>query len=147
MLGLAVQPPAQARAGVALYPPLVAQLSSETGIFGEFSQIWAVATLLYDSGEVLSDQLIGKVVDSAHLMPEITHSNGSSSDNPADQGRAYFSFPNLVIREPGRYRVRISLMQMDDSCESAPYVRVCEYIDSRIIVVERIVPNHTRPSK
>lgn len=147
MLGLAVQPPAQARPGAVLYPPVVARLSSETGIFGELSQTWAVATLLYDSGEVLSDQLEGKVADSAHPMPEITHSNGFGSDGTADQDRAYFYFPDLVIREPGRYRVRISLMQTDYSFESSPYVRVCEYIDSRTIVVERIVSNHARPSK
>jgi len=150
MLGLAVQPPPQARPGVVLYPPLAARLSSDTSIFQQLSHIWAVATLLHYSGEVLDDQLGGKVADSAHPLPESVHTSSSSASSTSSQkDRAYFYFPDLVIHEPGRYRVRVSLMQMDYSCDDYPegVVRVCEYVDSRSITVEERAPSSSRPSK
>ncbi|KAE8447909.1 hypothetical protein EG329_009981 [Mollisiaceae sp. DMI_Dod_QoI] len=145
MLGFAVQPPQQARAGVALYPPIAARLRSETSIFEELSQIWAVATLVHHTGEVLYDQLGGRVADSAHPLPE---SSSSSSSSSSEKDRAYFYFPDLVIPEPGRYRVRVSLMQMDYSNEAAPegVVVVREYVDSRSIVVEDTPTRAARPS-
>ncbi len=148
MLGLAVQPPSRTRPGVALYPPLAARISSETSAYEELSQTWAVATLLHTSGEILDDQLGGRVADSAHPLPESTHTSSSSSSS-AKKDRAYFYFPDLVINEPGRYRVRVSLMQMDYSCDEAPegVVRVREYVDSRSITVEERSDISSRPSE
>ncbi|KAH6712194.1 hypothetical protein DL95DRAFT_433637 [Leptodontidium sp. 2 PMI_412] len=146
MLGLAVQPPPQTRPGVALYPPVAARISSETSVYEELSHTWAVATLLRYSGEILDDQLGGRVADSAHPLPESTHTGSSSAIAQTD--RAYFYFPDLVINEPGRYRVRVSLMQMDYSCDEAPegVARVREYVDSRSITVEERSDTSSRPS-
>ncbi|KAH7413018.1 hypothetical protein BKA64DRAFT_342848 [Cadophora sp. MPI-SDFR-AT-0126] len=146
MLGLAVQPPPQTRPGVALYPPVAARISSETSIYEELSHTWAVATLLRTTGEVLDNQLGGRVADSAHPLPESTHSSSSSGNAQTD--RAYFYFPDLVINEPGRYRVRVSLMQMDYSCDEAPegVARVREYVDSRSITVEERSDTSPRPN-
>jgi hypothetical protein len=143
MLDFAIQPPAQARPGVALYPPVTARLSSENNIFEELSQIWAAITLVHHSGEVLYQQLSGKVADSAHTLPE---GGGSSS---AARDRAYFYFPDLVIHEPGQYRIKITLMQMDYSCDTAPegVVTVRDYVDSRTISIDDNAPNRSRPSK
>ncbi|KFY97810.1 hypothetical protein V500_01913 [Pseudogymnoascus sp. VKM F-4518 (FW-2643)] len=55
-LYLSVQPPGRARPGVALEPPIVAQL---TCTFADLPQVWAVATLLSHTGEVLLDKLEG----------------------------------------------------------------------------------------
>ena len=145
MLGLAVQPPAQARPRFTLYPPIVARLSSETSIYGELSQIWAVATLIGPSGEVLPQHLGGKFTDSAHPIDEGTHSSAQG----AMKDRAYFYFPNLVIYAPGRYRVRITLMRKISSYETSPEgdVRHDEYVDSHSIVVEEGLPNQSRPSE
>jgi hypothetical protein len=139
MLDFAIQPPAQARPGVALYPPLTARLSSESNIFEELSQVWANVQLVHHSGEVLYQQLSGKVADSAHPLPE-----DSSSSNAA-----YFYFPDLIIHQPGQYRVRITLMQMDYSCDTAPdgVVTVREWVDSRSITIDENAPNRSRPSK
>jgi hypothetical protein len=93
---------------VALYPPVVARLSSEASIFDELSQIWAVASLISPSGEVLHQQLGGKVADSAHPIAETV--NGSSQGAVRD--RAYFYFPDLVIPEPGLYRIRVTPMSL-----------------------------------
>ncbi|KAL2064131.1 hypothetical protein VTL71DRAFT_4625 [Oculimacula yallundae] len=146
MLGLAVQPPPQTRPGVTLYPPIAARISSEESVYEELSQTWAVATLLRYSGEILDDHLGGRVADSAHPLPEGVRSSSSSSSAQTD--RAYFYFPDLVINEPGRYRVRVSLMQMDYSCEEAPegIARVREYVDSRSITVEDRSNTSSRPN-
>ncbi|KAG4427300.1 hypothetical protein IFR05_017217 [Cadophora sp. M221] len=108
MLGLAVQPPPRTRPEVALYPPVAARISSETSVYEELSYTWAVATLLHYFGEILNDQLGGTIADSAHPLPESTHTGSSSAIAQTD--KAYFYFPNLVINKPGRYRIRISLM-------------------------------------
>lgn len=165
MLGLAVQPPPQAQRGVPLYPPIAASLSSETSIYEELSQTWAVATLIQDSGDILYDQLGGKVADSAHPLPETGHSHShsrhghhhshghgqrsGSSSSGSQRDRAYFIFPDLVIYEPGHYKIRVSLMQMDFSSSSSPegMVTVREYVDSRSIVVAEEEASRSRPSE
>lgn len=145
MFALAVQPPAQTKSGATLYPPIVARLSSDTNIFEELSQIWAVVSLISLSGEVLHETLEGKVADSAHPMAESGH--GSAPGGMKD--RAYFYFPDLVIRTPGRYRVRVTLMRMSYSSESSPEgdVRYDEYIDTHSILVDEGVSNQSRPSE
>jgi hypothetical protein len=149
MLRLAIQPPQQVSPGVPLFPPLAARLSSETSIFSELSQTWAVATLIHYSGEVLHGQLGGRVADSAHPLPEGGDAASSSTSSSSDRDRAYFYFPDLVIHEPGRYRVRVSLMQMEYSPDGSAegVVRVLESVDSRSITVEDGAVNHSRPSK
>lgn len=144
MLRIEVRPPAQARPGVPLYPPIAAKLRSENNIYDQLSNMWAVATLVrYSGGEVLYDQLGGKVTDSAHPLPE-GHSSSSSS-----RDRAYFYFPDLAIYHPGKYRIRISLMEMDYSNASNPegIVRVREYADTHSITIEDRSHHHSRPSK
>jgi hypothetical protein len=154
MLDLVVQPPTQTRPGEPLYPPIAAALSSDTSIYKELSQTWAIATLVHQSGELLQDHLGGRVADSAHPLPESGygqyHSRGhSGSSTNSKKSRAYFYFPGLTIQEPGQYRIRVSLMQMDYSHEFSPdgAAKVCEYVESRSIIVEDRVNNHTRPSK
>jgi hypothetical protein len=146
MLRIAVQPPPHANPNAPFYPPLVAHLSSDTSIFAELSQTWAVATLIHYSGEVLHDQLGGKVADSAHPLPE--GGPGPSNAGP-ERERAYFYFPGLAINEPGRYRIRVSLMQMDYPPDGLTegVVRVLETVDSRSITVDDGAINHSRPSK
>lgn len=146
MLRLATEPPPHANPGVPLYPPLVARLSSETSIFTELSQTWAVATLIHYSGEVLHDKLHGTVADSAHPLPEC--GLGTNGVSP-ERDRAYFYFPGLAINEPGRYRIRVSLMWMDYSPDWSTngVVRVLETVDSRSITVDRGAINHSRPSR
>jgi hypothetical protein len=50
MFDIAVQPPTQARPGVALFPPVVGRIGGETYRYNELSQTWAVATLVYRNG-------------------------------------------------------------------------------------------------
>lgn len=146
MLRLAVEPGLHANPGIPLYPPLIARLSSETSIFSQLSQTWAVATLIHYSGEVLHDQLGGTVTDSAHPLPEAALGTSSSSSN---KDRAYFYFPGLVIYEPGQYHIRVSLMRMDYSPDGQTdgVAMVLETVDSPPIVVDNGTVNNPRPSQ
>jgi len=145
MLGLAVQPPAGTRPGTTLYPPLAVKLSSEHSLFDELSDQWAVVTLVRSSGEVLHNKLSGRLTDSAHPLP--TYGTDSSVIRRRD--RAYFYFPDLKIDEPGRYKIRVSLMKMEYSKSAPPegQARVCEEVDSRSILVEEMQPSHMSPRK
>ncbi|KAG0647690.1 hypothetical protein D0Z07_6510 [Hyphodiscus hymeniophilus] len=146
MFAIAVQPSQQTKPGIALYPPVVARLSSEISIFEELSQVWAVASLMSPSGEVLYERLRGKIADSAHPMADA--GDGSSNQQRAMKDRAYFYFPDLVIDTPGRYRIRISLMRVTHSFESSPEgeVQYDDYVDTHSIVVNEGLSNHSRPS-
>lgn len=139
MLSLAIQPLSRQKPGVALSMPVAARLATDYNIFEQLAHIWVIATLIHkDSGETLYDQLGGRVADSAHLLPD----NGSTD-------WAYFYFPDLVIHEPGRYCIRITLMRMDYSQASSPdgVVTVCEYVDTHSITVENGASTRVRPSK
>ena len=145
MLDLSVQPPAQTRPGVALFPPVAARLSSQTSLYDELAQIYAFVSLIHENGEPLDDQLSGKAADSAHPMPGSSR-HGSSSRHARDQ--AYFYFPDLVIHYPGRYRIRVTLMRMEYSYETSETCSIVQdYIDSRSIVVDEQVTVNSRPSE
>lgn len=148
MFELAVQPPPQTRPGVVLYPPIVARLSSDASIFEELSQIWAVASLISPNGESLDQQLGGRVADSAHPMAG-NGVNGRGGSQGAITDRAYFYFPNLIIHTPGRYRVRVTLMRMNNprGSSSEDDVRYDEHVDSHSIVVEDGAFTHARASE
>jgi hypothetical protein len=170
MLEIAVQPPTQARPGVPLFPPVAARLNSETSIYEELSQMWTVATLIYRDGEVANEQLGGQTADSAHPMPAVPIASGSShgsssrgsrnSHGSSSRGngngsrsatsnkeRAYFYFPDLVIQQPGRYRIRITLMKMHYTNEYPDGIAsVEEYADSHSVLVEEGASRHARPS-
>ncbi|RDW59890.1 hypothetical protein BP6252_12977 [Coleophoma cylindrospora] len=126
MLGLAVQPPVRARPGMALYPPPVATLSSNVDMFDELSRIWVVATLVQHNGDVVADRVTGSLSDSAHPMPRALSTH---------REQAYFCFPNLVIRCPGTYRLRITMMRMDNASHTASPVRVEEQVETVTITV------------
>lgn len=129
MLRLAVQPPVRARAGMALYPPPVATLSSNVDMFDELSRIWVVATLVQHNGEVVEDKVTGSLSDSAHPMPRALATR---------REQAYFCFPNLVIRCPGTYRLRITMMRMHNAAHTASPVRLEEQVETVAITVEDV---------
>lgn len=137
-LAVAVQPAPNACSSMALYPPVAACLRSSTNIYEQLGRYWAIATLVHSSGETLDDRLGRRVFDSTHPM---------KSDSGED--RAYFYFSDLVIRDPGRYCIRISLWQMDysfeDPAEGVAIVRA--YADTDWIDVGDSPVNQTRPSK
>ncbi|KAG9242528.1 hypothetical protein BJ878DRAFT_164944 [Calycina marina] len=145
MIDLSVQPPAQTRPGVALFPPVAARLSSRTNLYNDLSQIFAFVSLVYENGEQLDDQLSGNSADCAHPIPG---SGRHVSDGRHARDQAYFYFPDLVIHYPGRYRIRVTLMRMEYDYETSEAASVVQdYVDSRSIVVHEGISNYPRPDE
>ena len=88
-------------------------------LFRSITQVWAVATLLSHTGEVLVDKLEGKIAEFAH--PETVD----------------FRFTYLVINDPGKYHIKITLMQMDFS---NGFANVCECIVSDSFLIDAAAP-------
>ena len=110
---IVVEPPNRARPGHVLCPPLVMSLEQGTGHGSgtvppcDPSLLWAVVSVVSEDDTTplappRPDLLLGTPVDSVHsLMP-----------NSHAREVGFVSFPDLAIREPGRYRLRISLICM-----------------------------------
>lgn len=123
-LQIAVQPPSMAQLGATLEPPLAVTMRSTAVVNGnssDLSRVWAFATLVDDYGEVVNDQLTGTLAESAH--------NFSSGDGST----GYFLFDNLSIEGVGSFRIRVTLMRMDNGSSGAASV---QQIESDTIVVE-----------
>ena len=73
-----------------------------------------------------------KMFDSCHPIPE-EYAETLARNQPCRLSLGYFTFPSLLIRQPGTYRLRITLMKMSSSGGSANMLSV----DSESIKVER----------
>lgn len=134
-LEIAVQPPSVARIGYTLNPPLAAKLSSTTAVNGycsDLSRVWAFATLIDNHGDVVNDHLSGNFAESAQ-----TFQNG-------DDSACYFLFDNLSIGSVGSFRIRVTLMRMDNSAAGAASV---QQVESNLIVVKDEEVERVSPSK
>jgi len=114
IMNILIEPPNQIRPGHLLSPPLILRLDqppcehSQAPSPNDPTLLWAVVSLFSADSETpiappQIDLLLGNPVDSVHpLAPEIP-------------GRevGFVSFPDLSIREPGRYRLQISLIRMN----------------------------------
>jgi hypothetical protein len=123
-LQIAVQPPPVARLGTTLDPPLAVMMWSNAVVNGnssDLSRVWAFATLIDDYGNVVNDQLTGTLAESAH------------SFSSGDGSTCYFLFDNLSIETIGSFRIRVTLMRMDNGTSGAASV---QQIESDTIVVE-----------
>ncbi|CZT14907.1 uncharacterized protein RCC_12263 [Ramularia collo-cygni] len=106
------------------------------------SRLLAVVSLVADSrsGErtvaecgTLTGQ---KMFDSVHPIPEECVPSLARSQ-PCRLAVGYFSFPGLLIRQPGSYRLRIALIKMGSSESSSSGGSTISTIDSESIRVER----------
>lgn len=121
-LEIAVQPPAKVRRGGILDPPFVLVMRIDEPVNGyseDLSQIWASATLVNRNGEVVSGSLRGTLAESVHPFTNVDDSTG------------YFLFENLSVRSVGTYRLRVTLMRMDNGSGAV----AVQQAESRLIVV------------
>lgn len=113
------QPPAECGRHEILYPPLTVRLrlrdaDADTNITsaGDPSQLWAVVTLMNEHGtQSLApprhDLLMGTVTASPRPL-----ARSDPSDTDESESESFVMFPDLAIRESGRYRLRVTLIQM-----------------------------------
>ena len=141
MLDILVQPPRETRPGTCLFPPLAVRFTSETSLENNYGQYFAFVTPIGSNDETPVELLSGKVSDSAHPWPE---SVAGGSNSQGDRYRVLFYYNDLVIHENGRYKLRISLYEMNSPLEAATLV---DYIDSPEIIVDEQTTTNSRPSK
>ncbi|KAI9669594.1 MAG: hypothetical protein M1817_004637 [Caeruleum heppii] len=155
-LKILVQPPGEARPNHPLYPPFTVQLSavesdSESAGAGNLSGVWGFASLTNgDGSRVLAppriDLISGNLVDSAHPLTgddgwdEAIDGAGLSGRPGSDKSTSYLMFPGLKIRQPGEYRIRVTLVRMSGGAASPPAsphgAESLESVQSRIIRVD-----------
>jgi hypothetical protein len=115
----------------------------------DITRLLAVASLVADTrgGErvpVESGMLTGqKLFDSVHEIPE-EHVETMARTQPCRIALGYFTFPGLLIRQAGSFRLRITLLQMPVSGSSQAGATTILSVDSEPIKVERRPSNPQR---
>lgn len=133
------QPPASARAGMILGSTVTARLRRSDGRSyteaSELAGLFAVATLAVigpdGAAEMVAPGVLTgpRLVDSVRRLPE---SEGVASDTVG-----YASFPNLIIRQEGTYRIVISLIRMGGTPPQMQGGSSVQAVYTRHISVER----------
>jgi len=140
-LDFVVRPPSEVQAGSPIAPAVILQVRtvrrgpSSAGSDRSLHRYFAVVSLiqLYSDGYVENaphGTLAGdQLADSIHTPESVT----STPHSPDVLG--YFSFPNLIIRSSGTYRIRISLMKVGSSTGPTHGSSFLHSEDSGLIVV------------
>lgn len=136
-----------------LHPPLTVRLRQGAGHEGmDMSQIWATVSLMDESGTTAlapprQDLLRGRVVDSprsymgpASFVEDEGVVSGSIAPEDTTESESYVTFSDLAILEPGRYRIRVTLLRMQGEASpgataSSPGGSSIQHILSRVIEV------------
>ena len=115
-----MEPPAQARPGSILDPPMIIRLRKMPTQAGQESAedpslLFAFMSLTAEDGSTSlapprNDLLTGTLSDSIHSLQQDLY--------PDDTELGFASFPEVVINDPGSYRLKISIMKMDTSAGS-----------------------------
>lgn len=127
-------------------PDMVASYSNM-----DTSRLMAVVSLVADtrSGERMpleNGTLTGqKMFDSVHPIPESV-ADSLARSQPCRLALGYFSFPSLLIRQTGTYRLRITLIKMSGSSASSGGTSIAT-ADSDSIKVERRPTGSANPRK
>lgn len=150
-MDMIVQPPSAAQLGTTLQPPVTVRLrnlnseSAEDADNAETANLLAVATLTSDSindsaNPVDPNSLLGgRRFDSIHPFTG-EEDDLHSYDTAETRGVGYVSFPDLVIRQEGTYRIRVTLIKIRGAAGEVPAFSggsSVQAIDSNPITVER----------
>ncbi|KAF2184024.1 hypothetical protein K469DRAFT_709891 [Zopfia rhizophila CBS 207.26] len=128
-----LQPPATARAGYPLQQPVIVRLrtinADADDALADSTNFYAVASLTPGGPNttcstdptVLSNFLGGRRFDSVH-----PYSDGDADGLPISvanedpRGVGYMYFPDLMIRQEGTYRIRVTLIHIRSTSGDAP---------------------------
>jgi hypothetical protein len=148
-MDIVVQPPRTARVGQTLSGSIVVRLRTTNTdpeeAVADSSSLFAVAALVpgpNTSGSpdpnALSTLLAGQIYDSLHSFNDDEADGFIASMDMADPySVGYMRFPQLIIRQAGTYRIRITLFQLPNSgSDASPGNGVAVHVvDSNPIVV------------
>ncbi|EAT77707.1 hypothetical protein SNOG_14855 [Parastagonospora nodorum SN15] len=150
-MDIVVQPPRSARAGQALPGSIVVRLRTTNAdpedAVADSANLVAVAALIPGNSaapadpNVLNAILIGRRFDSIHSFADDEADGSIASMDMADpQGVGYMRFPDLIIRQAGAYRIRVTLIRLRNSASDPPVASAgngaaVQIVDSNIITV------------
>lgn len=140
-----VQPPRTARVGHTIPGTIIVRLRTTNTdpdyAVADSPNLMAVAALIpgpnstaSSDPHVLNTLLAGRRIDSIHPFAD-DEADGSiaSMDMAGSQGVGYMSFPDLVVRQAGTYRIRITLLRTADGA-------AVQIVDSNPIIVQNNGP-------
>jgi hypothetical protein len=150
-MDIVLQPPRSARVGHPLPGSIVVRLRTTNAdpedAVADSGNLVAVATLIPGNStapadpSVLNNLLVGRRFDNIHSFAD-DEADGSIASMEMDipNGVGYMRFPDLIIRQAGTFRIRITLIRIRNSASDPPvssagngsYVQV---VDSDLIVV------------
>ncbi|KAI9799937.1 MAG: hypothetical protein M1825_004308 [Sarcosagium campestre] len=133
IMKILTEPPEETTAGSVLRPPFAIELRMSQTVDTHVDPtvdrqlLWGFVALMIDDGddpaEVASklELLGGTLVDSPHQTSENDQRlyggdaiDGFPAPLPPEFRGTYLMFPDLRIREPGTYRIRVTLMKISD---------------------------------
>jgi hypothetical protein len=131
-MDILVQPPSTAWAGHNIGGNIIVRLRITddylNDAIADSTNLVAVATLVRDNNwpgsrdpNVLNTLLTGRRFDSIHpFSDDEADGSISSMEMSHPRGVGYMRFPELVIRQAGTYRIRITLIRIHNSSSDAP---------------------------
>ncbi|KAF2818354.1 hypothetical protein CC86DRAFT_364413 [Ophiobolus disseminans] len=150
-MDIVVQPPRSARVGQALTGSIVVRLRTTNAdpedAVADSANLVAVATLIPGNSaapadpSVLNTLLVGRRFDSIHPFADDEADGSIASMDMADpNGVGYMRFPDLIIRQAGTYRIRITLIRIRNSASEQPVSSAgngssVQVVDSNLVVV------------
>jgi hypothetical protein len=152
-MDIIVQPPSSARAGYPLTGTIIVRLRTTNThpdeAIADSGNLVAVATLIPGPNSTVSPDpnvlrtfLAGRYFDTIHPFSD-DEADGSIASMELDDpyGVGYMRFPELVIRQAGVYRIRITLIRIRNSSADPPVASVAggssvQIVDSNPIVVQ-----------
>lgn len=113
-MSIVLEPAARVRPANVLRPPMVIKLKHRNGVLNaggrgqDYAHMWALASIVSEEGTTAlapprTDLLLGTPVNSIH--------KAARSGNDEEVG--YVCFTDLAIQQPGKFRIRVSLIRME----------------------------------
>ena len=112
-MNIVLEPAANVRPGNVLRPPMVIKLkrnvaSNVGGRQQDYAHVWALASIVSEEGTTAlapprTDLLLGTPVNSIH----------KAARSGSEEEVGYACFSDLAIQQPGKYRIRVSLIRME----------------------------------
>ncbi|KAL1793914.1 hypothetical protein ACET3X_007335 [Alternaria dauci] len=151
-MDIVVQPPRTARVGQIMPGSIVVRLRTTNAdtddAVADSTNLVAVAALVPDTNtpasvdpNALNAALTGRVFDSIHPFSDDEADGSIASMEMADpHGVGYMRFPELIIRQAGTYRIRITLIRIRNSAADPPVTSAgnglaVHIVDSNPIIV------------
>lgn len=151
-MDIVVQPPRTAQVGQTLPGAIIVRLQTTNtdadDAIADSTNLVAVATLVPGSASsdsidsnALNPMLAGRIFDTIHPFSDDEADGCIASMDMADpNGVGYMRFPELVIRQVGTYRIRITLIRIGSGSSDPPIApassgSAIHIVDSNPVVV------------